>query len=89
MQWPDQVIRAYSEYLSKEPSPEEKLEYMLAYGVSVYCNANREKGKPAKPITDFMLFRGAWKSAEAVESEEPETDLGKIAMLMGATIKRR
>ena len=62
---------------------------MMAYGVAVYCNANREKGKPAKPITDFMLFRDAWKSAEAVESEEPETDLGKIALMMGATIKRR
>ena len=88
MQWPNSVVRAYAEYLSKEPSPDEKLEYMLAYGIATYCNANRKKGSPASPITDFMLFKKVWKTDDPEDSEE-ETNLDAVALMVGAKIKRR
>lgn len=72
-----------AEYLSKEPSPTERLEYMVAHGAAIYVNANRGKGKAPHKIADFMLFADAWK-----QESEPELSFAGFAAAMGANRKR-
>lgn len=88
MQWPAWTLGAYAEYLRKEPAPDEKLEYMVAYAIATYVNSNRARGTEAKPITDFMLFRNAWSVVEEGD-DQPETDLLTVARQMGAVIRPR
>lgn len=47
---------------------------------SIYVNANRGKGKPAKPVTDFLMFRDAWKPEEV---EEEPANLQTVLMAFG------
>lgn len=64
--WPNWVVSSLAEYLSKEPSPIERIEYAVAQGTTIYVNGNRQKGSAPKKITDLMMFANAW------DKEEPE-----------------
>lgn len=86
LDWPEWVVSSLKEYLSKEPDPISRLEYMVAQGVSNYVNANREKGKPPYKLEQFMLFKDAWKNDEEVSEKD---NLSEFLKVMGAVPKSK
>lgn len=60
LDWPASDIALLRAYLSREPAPEEKAEFGLAYLACMYANAHRGKGEGAKPLENFLLFQKAW-----------------------------
>ena len=77
-------MSSLTEYLSKEPSPVERIEYAIAQGSAIYINANRGKGGTAKKVNDLMLFSDAWKP----EDEEGVATPASFAASAGARRKR-
>lgn len=69
-----------AEFFAKEPDPATRIEIAVAQLTACYVNAHRRKGDQPHKVSDFLLFRDAWKQSE--ESEEPES-LSALAMSFG------
>ena len=87
MGWPHWVVSSLAEYLSKEPAPIERLEWMLAQDVAVYVNSNRGKGKPAHKLHEFMLFKKSWGSLS--DNDEGDDSLEALVLTMGARRRKK
>lgn len=68
MDWPVSHIRLICAYLGTEPSAEERAEYAIAQMTSILVNVNRAKGKPPARLSEFLIFRDAWKKTVDVNS---------------------
>lgn len=68
-----------SQYLAREPAPDERIEYAVAQLAAMYANAHRGKGKPPYKITDFMLFRNAWKTEQEATLSEIIESFGGVS----------
>lgn len=81
LDWPAWGVALLAEYLAKEPPADERVEIAVAHLAALYVNGHRRKGDPPHPISDFLLFRDAWKQDEPVETIE------SLALSLG-TVKR-
>lgn len=78
---------AWAEKLSKEPTPQERTEIVLAYLCSLIYNSKKGKNKPAKKVSDFMLFKDAWKEEDKkkryVSDDDVNDDINTIIDALG------
>jgi len=75
MQWPARDIDTLAEFFSKEPPPDDRIEYAIAVLQSMYANAHRQKGTAARPLTDFLPFHGIWQEPEESQAPADMSDL--------------
>lgn len=76
---------SWAEKWSKEPPPLERVEIAIAYLCTLFYNSKKGKSKPAKKISDFMVFRDAWKVAKQqyVSDEDVNDDLNTLIDAFG------
>jgi hypothetical protein len=74
MQWPARDVALLAEYMSKEPAPDDRLEFALAAIQAMYVNSHRKQDAPAHNVKDFMLFLDPWGEQKA-EEESKISDL--------------
>lgn len=86
----EQVLQAWelsmwSEKLSKEPTALERIEVAIAYLCQIQWNTKKGKNKPAKKITDFLLFANAWeeKVVRYVDDDDVNHDINMIIDAFG------
>lgn len=78
LDWPAAHVRLISVFLSKEPSVEERLEFLLARFASSYHNANFS---PKHELSEFLIARKAWPDPNA--ERYSDADRSVLATLMG------
>lgn len=82
MGWPISHVHLIAEYLGREPAPDERIEYAIAQNSALFANANRRKDSAPAKLTDFMLFREAWKKPEPESGRYSESDKLMLKALM-------
>ena len=86
---PNWQFVACSALLSKEPSPEERIEVVVAYLCALTYNAKKGRGKKAKSIKDFMIFSDAWagdageKKGSYVSDQDVNDDINTLIDALG------
>lgn len=65
--------------MAREPAPDERIEYAVAQLAAMYANAHRGKGKAPHKLSDFMLFRDAWKTEQEATLSEIIQSFGGVA----------
>lgn len=85
MALPAWEMMAWAEKLSKEPTPQERTEIVIAYLCSLIYNSKKGKNKPAKKVSDFMLFKDAWKTEKNryVSDDDVNDDINTIIDAFG------
>jgi len=85
MALPAWEMMAWAEKLSKEPTPQERTEIVIAYLCSLIYNSKKGKNKPAKKVSDFMLFKDAWKVGKNryVSDDDVNDDINTIIDALG------
>lgn len=78
LDWPASHVALIAEYLAHEPAPEERNEYALAQLAAIHVNGNRRKGSSPHPLSDFLLFRNAWKKQEEESIEQFAASFGGV-----------
>lgn len=61
--WSQDEIDLYAEFLSVEGGAEQRIELALANLTALTANLHRGKGKPARPLSDFIVNADPWKVA--------------------------
>lgn len=61
-QWPASDIKLISQYLSREPAPDERIEYAIAALRRDYESAHMGQGKTTPPLQKFLTFHDAFRS---------------------------
>lgn len=84
MNWPAWEVALLADFLHKEPSPGDRVEVAIAQITTLYYNMHRKRGTPPYKISDFLLYRDAWKQ----EEKEPEESPATFALSFGM-VKRR
>lgn len=82
---PEWEVRLWATYFSREPGPDERLEYGIANLLSHYVNAHKARGKKSSKISDFLLFQNAWKYEPKSGDDDVDHD---IKLLMSAFASR-
>lgn len=77
LEWPEWVPALYSEFLSREPAPLEKLEVGLASLASLVFNRTRGQGEEPRGASDFMQ-PDPFKSPKKPKVKPGETLSGRL-----------
>jgi len=84
-------LRFWEKKYGKQPPVDERIEWSLASLASLTANINRGKGRKARKVVDFMLFRNAYRSVYS-EDEDINEDIHQIMGALGGDkveVKRR
>ncbi len=82
---PNWELKFWEAKFAKEPPPEVRLEWMLANLTATTVNMNRGKGKKAKKLEKFMLFRDAFKVALSPD-KDVAADIDTISEGLGGNV---
>lgn len=80
--WSASDVRLLSEYLSREQAPDERIEYAVSYLTATYVNAHRPKGESPRELSEFLLFRNAWKRSPETDARYSDVDKSFLKALM-------
>ncbi len=83
LDWPASHVAVIAEYLAHEPAPDERVEYAVSQIAAIYVNAHRKKGASPHPLSDFLLFRDAWKRGD--DKSNGDSSIHALAMSLGGT----
>jgi hypothetical protein len=80
MKWPSRHIALLATFMSREPSPEIRIEQSLAQLSALVANAMRSKEtKPAK-LTDFLLYHNAFKKPEVELTSDRYSEADRLML---------
>lgn len=72
LRWPDWQVDAYAAFMEREPTPDQRIEILLAKLASRIFNVTRAAGASATEARDFLLPKDLWapEGATPIESDE-------------------
>lgn len=82
-------VRVWAEFLSREPSPEGRIEYAISYLHSMYVNSHLKQGAKAMPLDDFLLFKRAWDQQTQQKQTAAEAPIASVFSAFGKVNRKR